>query len=67
MIEQVKVAGNRYARRFEPADRNRDLRVIHILARIGVPISSHDSAMTGPLPVQFMKILGVVSQQHPIQ
>jgi hypothetical protein len=29
----VKIAGNRHARRFEPADRHGELCVIHVLSR----------------------------------
>jgi hypothetical protein len=62
----VKIAGNRHARRFEPGDHHGELCVIHVRARIGIPIDRHDPTVTGPFPVQFVKILRVVSQQHPL-
>lgn len=63
----MKIAGNRHARGFEPADCRRDVCVIHVLARIGIPINRNDSTMPGALSMQFVKIFRVVSQQHPLE
>lgn len=45
MIELMKITSNGHRRTFKPADRRRDLRVIHVLARIRVAKDCHDSPM----------------------
>jgi hypothetical protein len=41
--------------------------VIHVLARISVAVDRDDSLMTRSCSVQRVKILRVVSQQHPLE
>jgi hypothetical protein len=66
-IEYVKIAGDRHTGRFEPAERRRDLCVIHVFPRIGVAIDRDDSSMTRPFPVQLVQIFRVVSQQYSLE
>ena len=67
MIEYVKITGNRHPYNFEPSYCRCDLRVIHVLARISVAVDRDDSLMTRSFSVQRVKILRVVSQQHPLE
>jgi len=55
------------ARSWLGADRRRDLRVIHVLARIGVAKDRDDSSRPKPFPVQLVEIFSVVSQQHALE
>ncbi len=67
MIEYMKITGNRHPKSFEPSDCRYDLRVIHVLTRISVAVDRDDSLMTRSFSVQRVKILRVVSQQHPLK